>query len=178
MDESLLVSETQHYRHLTVKYCQGNGLDIASGGDPVVPTAIQVELPEAEYERYNSGQAPGHPIEWRGTCFDLPFKNDVLDYVYSSHLIEDFSRDKWRELFDEWRRVLKPGGYLIIIVPEVSRWNRAVADGQPPNGSHSVPEPSVGDMSRISMEIGLEIVSEKLTECHPHDYSILGIFRK
>ncbi len=43
-------SETAKYRHLTAEYCFQNdmpavGVDIASQGDPVVPWAIQLDLP-------------------------------------------------------------------------------------------------------------------------------------
>ena len=47
---------------------------------------------------------------------DLPFKDETLDYVISSHVIEHF--------FDpiatikEWLRVIKPGGYIFIIAPK------------------------------------------------------------
>ncbi len=50
---------------------------------------------------------------------DLPFKNDRLDYVLSSHVIEHFF-DPIKAL-KEWIRVLKTGGYIFIIVPHKER---------------------------------------------------------
>lgn len=174
------MSETSKYLHLTQPYCKGNGIDIASGGFPVVPNAIQIELPEAEYAHYNSNNPPGSPIQWRGNALEaLPFKDGVLDFVYSSHLIEDFSRSRWPDIFREWARCLKPGGYMVVLVPEVKRWNHAVyVLGQAPNCSHHAPEPSVGDMTGAAKAVGLKIIKEHLTECHPNDYSILGVFQK
>lgn len=52
-------------------------------------------------------------------AWDLPFEDESLDYVLSSHLIEHC----WDVLgtLDEWLRVLKPGGYIFMIVPHRDR---------------------------------------------------------
>jgi SAM-dependent methyltransferase len=46
---------------------------------------------------------------------DLPFKDGTLDYVISSHVIEHFF-DPVRTI-KEWLRVVKKGGYVLIIAP-------------------------------------------------------------
>jgi SAM-dependent methyltransferase len=50
---------------------------------------------------------------------DLPFKDNTLDYVLSSHVIEHFF-DPVKAL-REWHRVIKPGGYIFIIAPHKDR---------------------------------------------------------
>lgn len=50
---------------------------------------------------------------------DLPFKDDTLDYVLTSHVIEHFF-DPVKAL-REWHRVVKPGGYIFIIAPHKDR---------------------------------------------------------
>lgn len=50
---------------------------------------------------------------------DLPFKDNTLDYVLSSHVIEHFF-DPVKAL-REWHRVVKPGGYIFIIAPHKDR---------------------------------------------------------
>jgi SAM-dependent methyltransferase len=50
---------------------------------------------------------------------DLPFKDNTLDYVLSSHVIEHFY-DPVKAL-REWHRVIKPGGYIFIIAPHRDR---------------------------------------------------------
>jgi predicted SAM-dependent methyltransferase len=175
------MSETSKYRHLTTPYCKGNGIDIASGGDAVVPWAMSVELEEDEYNYYNSNHAPRGPLHYRANdaVWHLPFKDHTLSFVYCSHWLEDRPRSDWPILFKEWARVLKTGGYLIILVPEVERWNYAVRVlGQPCNCSHSAPEPSIGEVSRAMMMVGLDVVEEKLTDCFEHDYSILAVAKK
>lgn len=171
-------SESSKYLGLTVPYLCGNGIDLGSGGWPVVPWAIQIEQTAEEFTRYNQ-RPPPSTIEWLGTIFDLPFKDGVLDWVYSSHLIEDFNQgEHWPKLFREWARVLKPGGLMILLVPEKERWAAYIARGGVPNCSHWAPEPSVGDMSRVAQSAGLVVVEERLTEIDELDFSILGVFRK
>jgi SAM-dependent methyltransferase len=50
---------------------------------------------------------------------DLPFKDNTLDYVLTSHVIEHFF-DPVKAL-REWHRVIKPGGYIFIIAPHKDR---------------------------------------------------------
>lgn len=171
------MSETNKYLHLTRPYLKGNGVDIGSGGWPVVPNAIQIELPADKFAWYNQRPIP-ETIEWQGDMFNLPFKDDTLDFIYSSHLIEDFSQNDWRVMFTEWKRCLKRSGYMVILVPEVTRWAAAIARGQGPNCQHFAPEPSLGDLSRAAMAVGMGVVEERLTSIDEFDYSIMGIFRK
>lgn len=50
---------------------------------------------------------------------ELPFKDDVWDFVISSHVIEHFY-DPIKTV-KEWLRVVKPGGYVYIIAPHKER---------------------------------------------------------
>lgn len=174
------MSESAKYISLTRRYLNGHGVDVGSGGWPVVPWAIQVELPRQRFEHYNQRPLPEN-IQWTCDLFHdgLPFKDGALDFVYSSHLIEDFSQEQhWPLLFREWARCLKKGGLLVVLVPEVVRWNEAIKKGQPPNCSHWAPEPSVGDLSKAAAAAGLTVLKDELTNLTPEDYSILGVFEK
>ncbi len=58
---------------------------------------------------------------------ELPFKDNALDYVLSSHAIEHFFDPI--ATIQEWFRVVKKGGYVVIIVPHKDRTfdkNRAI----------------------------------------------------
>ncbi|KKL48740.1 hypothetical protein LCGC14_2322480 [marine sediment metagenome] len=50
----------------------------------------------------------------------LPFDKDSVDIVYSSHVLEHFLRSEYGEFLEECLRVLKPGGELRIVVPNLS----------------------------------------------------------
>ena len=49
----------------------------------------------------------------------LPFKNNSLDIVDTSHVIEHFGYYEGWECIKEWNRVLKIGGKLCIEAPEL-----------------------------------------------------------
>ena len=53
----------------------------------------------------------------------LPFKDESVDLIYSSHILEYFDREEAVEVLSEWRRVLRyppggPGGVLRLAVPD------------------------------------------------------------
>lgn len=57
-------------------------------------------------------------IDVKANATRLPFKDCLFDEVYSKAVLEHFS---WRNIFDilwEWRRVVKFGGILKVIVPD------------------------------------------------------------
>lgn len=164
------LSETAKYRHLTQQYCQGVGIDIGSGGDPVVPWAVQMELPPNQYAMYNGGDLPRGPVQMYGDAQRLPFLDSSLDFVYNSHLLEDFS--DWNPLLIEWHRVLKHGGKLVIIVPDKELFRLAVARGQPDNPAHRH-EANVGELTACANPIGFRVIEDHLTKCFEGDYSIL-----
>lgn len=173
------MSETGKHRDETVKYCQGNGIDIGSGGDPVVPWAISFDLPRSEFLHYHSNEEPTFAIHWGGDASSLPFRNAVCDFVYSSHVIEDFL--DWNPYLTEWARVLKPGGHLIILLPDKFRWNEAIKHGQPPNCAHTH-ESFPGELSEYVAANkplqGFEVICDRFTDKSPTDYNILFVAKK
>ncbi len=174
-------SEISKYRHLVAKYCMAEdgtalcGVDVASQGDPIVPWAMSFDLPVDEFNHYCSNHPAKGPIHLRGHADKLPFDNECLDFLASSHLLEDYL--DWEPVVREWLRVLRPNGYLIILVPDKELWAKAIENGQSPNCSHKR-EPKLGDLSELATKLELQIIEERLTDQHPGDYSILGVFRK
>lgn len=55
----------------------------------------------------------------------LPFAAGDVDAVYSSHVLEHLDPGDGRALLDEARRVLRPGGVLRIVVPDLEGIARA-----------------------------------------------------
>jgi SAM-dependent methyltransferase len=168
------MSETAKYLHLTRPFCGGIGVDIGSQGNPVVPWAMQVDLPRDEFRKYCGSDIPD-TIQLPIGCEHLPFKDRTLDFVYSSHLLEDFM--DWKPLLVEWSRVLKPHGHLVILIPDRDRWAEAVRRGQPPNCAHKH-EGYPGELSEYASELNLLVIRDSLTDLSPNDYSILFIGRK
>ncbi len=95
------------------KYCSGKGIDIGYGGDPVTSDC---DVWDAEH----------------GDAQTLPGVRDAsYDFVYSSHTLEHMLDPS--AAVQNWWRVLKPGGFLILYIPDrdlyekkttlPSRWN-------------------------------------------------------
>ncbi len=104
-------SETDKARASLTKYCIGYGVDLGFGGDKIIPSAIGVDLPKPY------AKTGYDPVQLGGDAANLYwFKDEVLDYVFSSHLLEDF--EDTTSVLTEWSRVLKVGGYLILYLPD------------------------------------------------------------
>jgi SAM-dependent methyltransferase len=175
------LSETAKYRHLTAKYCftsngePGCGVDIASQGDAVVPWAISFDLPKGDFDYYCSGEQPKGALHLRGYGDKLPFEDNSLDFVYSSHLLEDYA--DWDPVLSEWVRVLKVGGSLIVLVPDKELWAEAMKNGQSPNLAHKH-ESHPGELSTYAERFGLLTVQDRLTKQFVGDYSVLFVAKK
>ena len=61
----------------------------------------------------------------------MPYDNDIIDVVYHSHLLEHLDRKRAPDFLRECRRVLKSGGILRVVVPDlelhIQRYYEAVA---------------------------------------------------
>jgi len=163
------MSETAKHRDQVAEFTVGNGVDLGSSGDGIVPWAIQVDLPTDEYLRYNP-KRPQDAIHWRGSALHLPFQDRVLDFVHSSHLLEDF--EDWGPILKEWDRVLKIGGYMIIAVPDHARFRAAVARGQGDNLNHKH-ESHVGELPKYLHTY--KTLIDRFVSSDPNEYSILYV---
>lgn len=56
----------------------------------------------------------------------IALPSDHVDAVWMSHTLEHFTRDEAHDVLKEARRILKPGGSIIVIVPDICSkliWN-------------------------------------------------------
>ena len=60
-----------------------------------------------------------HGIRYADAVARIPHPDATVDVVYSSHMIEHLDRREVRRFLAECRRVLKPGGVLRIVVPDL-----------------------------------------------------------
>lgn len=128
------------------KYMSGNGLDIGyagyvNGSQPILHNAVGVDM---NYPGYN-GKI-------------LPFPDNSQDYVYNSHCLEHI--ESYKTAIQEWYRVTKVNGHIIIIVPHQYLYEK----------QWSLPSKWNGDHKRFYTPSNLlEEVEESLT---PNSYRI------
>lgn len=53
-----------------------------------------------------------------GIAFPLQFPENSADEIYASHVLEHFPHVRTLEVLKDWARVLKPGGWIKIAVPD------------------------------------------------------------
>jgi SAM-dependent methyltransferase len=102
--ETAKAKTRRHAEGFFDKYFQGAGIDIGYGGDLVVPNCRGWDVED------------GDAHELRGIA------DKSLDFAYSSHVLEHLENPVGA--LRNWWRVLKPGGYLILYLPERDLFER------------------------------------------------------
>jgi SAM-dependent methyltransferase len=84
---------------------EARGIDVGCGPRKVIPSAIGVDIlkKDSQADAVTSGDR-------------LPFKDGELDYVVASHNLEHYP--DLQQTLGEWKRVLKKGGILGVVVPD------------------------------------------------------------
>lgn len=150
-------SETSKVRHLVLPYCTGYGCDIGFGGDKVKKeNCIGIDLPQPYAFTGND------PVDIPCNVMEepIPVPDNTFDYVYSSHLIEDFE-DTGKAL-REFIRILKPGGNLILVFPDQPAYEAYCrSSGQPLNTHH------------IHQDMGLSFMKNVMNQLQGVNYDVL-----
>jgi ubiquinone/menaquinone biosynthesis C-methylase UbiE len=137
------------------------------GGDPITDHAIRIDLPQPYT---NVGTAP---VQLGGDCTNLKwFRDGVLDFVYSSHLLEDFPDVK--SVLEEWLRVLKPGGHLVVFCPNEQRFRaHCRRTGQPLNPEHKHEDFSLEKVKAFLGELGQQDIIYELDETDIYSWDLV-----
>lgn len=87
-----------------VPYTRGKVLELGPGPWKTFPHFIGVDL-------------LGHvPVDARDLSI---FAGHSMDAVFSSYLLNEFPEEEQPKALKEWWRVVKPGGYLVLYLPEI-----------------------------------------------------------
>ena len=87
-------------------WCQGRGIDIGCGPDPLPWATVRFDRSDGDANhitRHVKGE---------------------FDFVYSAHCLEHM--DDPRKCLPEWWSLVKPGGHLILIVPDEDLYEQGV----------------------------------------------------
>lgn len=114
------MAETDKVRNYLLPFCEGKGVDIACGDNKITPSAIGVDFAQ----QYNLSDHPVTKADFIGSWEDFFSTREYkeFDYIYSSHLIEDYT-DPFTPLL-LWGKYLKHGGYLILVLPIEETYRR------------------------------------------------------
>lgn len=110
-------SETSKVREMVRPYCMGKGCDIGFGGDKV----MKVNCDGIDYPQpYAFAGKDKVDIACDVIKGDIPLPDNTYDYVYTSHLIEDFADTA--DALKKFIRILRPGGNLILVFPDQPKY--------------------------------------------------------
>jgi SAM-dependent methyltransferase len=97
------------------RYFIGHGLDIGAGKDPLSQFGEFFPLMKS-------------CRDWDRADGDAQFLHGVadnsLDFVHSSHCLEHMNDPA--EALQHWLRVLKPGGHLVVLVPDEDMYEQGI----------------------------------------------------
>src|SRR5581483_9734490 len=93
----------------------GRTLDVGCGSSLIIQSLNNAIGMDFSHNKVRFLRRYGIPLV-RGTAFGLPFRDRSFDCVISSEVIEHVPYDD--ALFTEMKRVLRPGGMLIIGTPD------------------------------------------------------------
>ena len=106
--------ESAKVRFDLVPYMNGRVLDLGCGQDKVYPIAVGVDN-KIDAKLFGIEVKPDVPVD---TCERMPiFGDESADTIFSSHMLEHIPCENVPATIKEWRRILKPNGYLILYLP-------------------------------------------------------------
>ncbi len=105
------------------KYMSGLGAEIGYAGyKPGTETILD------GCDGYDVATTPGYDGR------TIPKADGHYDYVYSSHCLEHI--EDYAQAIREWMRVVKPGGYIVTVVPHRDLYEKKLTPPSRFNGDH------------------------------------------
>lgn len=159
--------ETGLVRRFLAGYCTGRGADLGCGRAKIVPAAIGVELNFYGNRRQSTLHSGENYFNHDLNNGCPMFRDNELDYVYSSHVLEDFVDPEVK--LTEWTRITKPNGWLILVLPHEDYYPKA---GTPEANPHHKRDWSQSVLIDMVTALGLPLrVHEVFT---PERFAELG----
>jgi SAM-dependent methyltransferase len=143
-------------------FLHGLGFDIGAGTNRLSPTVLCSDWYPHK----------GVDLIWNcvheGGWYPYPFMPNTFDFIFASHVLEDFHPNVTQKVFDEWLRMVKIGGYLVILIPDMeagryAKWDEKFTETHPDviSGKRKVGD-TIGNPAHLQ-DAGLNMM-QKLVE--------------
>jgi SAM-dependent methyltransferase len=165
-------SETSKVRHWVLPYCAGKGCDVGFGGDKVMKTNCDgIDFPQPYTYTGDDKVDIGCDV----INNEIPVPDNTYDYVYTSHLIEDFQDTK--DALRKFIRILKDGGNLILVFPDQPKYEVYCRDmGIPMNPYHVHADMGYDFMMARLNELGIRYEILYSNNCEI-DYNVVIVLK-
>jgi len=170
-------NEAAKIKYDIVPFTRGRGLDIGAGAFKAFPHFISVDNMHHAQE-FGWNYKPDIVIE--DACKLDAFASQSMDFVFSSHTLEHI-QDAEKAL-REWWRVLKPGGYLVLYLPDDSLYPKCGTEGANPDHKHDLNRDKVIEwMKGVG---GWNLIVDELRDAdngpgeQGNEYSFYQVYRK
>lgn len=80
---------------------------------------LRTQLPPGSGARINLDAEPNY-VEHDLSRYQMPFPDDHFDGILLAHCLEHFPTPKGISIMEDCRRMLKPGGVILVSVPDAS----------------------------------------------------------
>lgn len=140
------------------RYMSGKGMEIGglgyTGAESILESAQDINFSTPGYDGLH-----------------LPFSDNSQDYLYSSHVLEHIT--DYKSTLKEWFRVLKIGGFMVIVVPHFALYEKKLTVPSNFNGDHRRFYSSANLLKEIeeSLEINEFRIRHLRENDRGHDYN-------
>lgn len=88
----------------------------------MTPTLLHIGCGDSRIDEFvNIDCVPTETTDLVAAAWDLAANADAtVEYIYTRHMFEHLSRSDAQRALSEWRRVLKVGGIVHIVVPDIA----------------------------------------------------------
>jgi SAM-dependent methyltransferase len=152
---SEIMPTTREEFNAVLKYCKGLGADVGCGTNRLDKSVLSLDHYPHDLLPNKTGHNGGNDIIC--DCAKLPFRDETLDFIFSSHCLEDFAPDKIKNVFLEWLRCVKKGGYLILLLPDMQGGRYPKVGDKEGNPSHLV-DVGVAFMDELIKGLSVDVV--------------------
>jgi len=161
------IEPTTQFEFLSVrKYWEnGLGVDIGCGTNRLSKRIMTIDT-------FDYGSEPDMLCDGR----KLPFSSNKLDFIFSSHCLEDFPPKEILNVFNEWLRCIKINGYLVLLLPDMEGGRYPKVGDKEGNPSHKV-NIGIDFMKKLCKDSFYDV---EIVQCDtiPHNYFTLDFVIK
>ena len=165
-------NEAAKIRWELVEWTRGRVLDIGCGANKAFPHFIGVD----DCSHCAIFQHSFRP-DIIADCKDLSIlASDSFDGVFSSHLLEHIERKYVVKTLREWLRVIKPGGFLCLYLPDETLYPKVGEQGSNPDHRWNVSYTLLVEMMKQT-SVGWDLCDWQRRD-QDNEYSLFTVFQK